>query len=234
MCAKHAKPQLCVIVCTYDRDILLDRCLASLCSQSLARDLFEVVVVDNWPSDGTLNTVARRQSSTTATIRYIPENRRGLSFARNRGHEAASAEYLVYVDDDDILPRTYLSNVLNVLRKHRPDILGGPMYPYYDRRKPRWFREGYETRKYEEVSRFSQRCRITGANFIIRRDLLKGLGMFDTNLGMKGNQIGVGEEAKVLDTYRKQTPPSQQGCTTPSSARCGTMWLPRRCRPVTS
>ena len=36
------------------------------------------------------------------------------------------------------------------------------------------------------------------------------MGLFDTQLGMKGEDIGIGEERKILDQYRTDTPSSRQ------------------------
>lgn len=200
---------LSVIVCTYNRDEILDYCLASLCEQQLSSELYEVIVVDNNSQDNTAEVVSSYMNK-KENIRYVTEKKQGLSHARNRGCEKAKGEYLVYVDDDAKMDGQYLLNVLEVIKTYEPDILGGPIYPYYTDNKPRWFRDEYEIRKYEEKSGFSKMCSVSGSNFIIKKDLLKNLGMFDPDFGMKGSKIDIGEERKVLDIYRERTPDSDQ------------------------
>lgn len=202
-------PIISVIVCTYNRAKLLDNCLASLCEQHLDSDLYEVIVVDNNSKDNTFDVVATYMEE-NRKIRYVTEENQGLSYARNRGCGEARGEYLVYIDDDVIAPPEYLSNVLEVIKNHEPDILGGPACPYYTEEKPRWFRDSYEIRKSAQESGFSKTCRVTGGNFIIKKNILIEIGMFDVELGMKGNQLALGEEAKVLDTYRIRTPEADQ------------------------
>ena len=198
-----------VIICTYNRAELLKDCLDSLGQQKLSADQFEVLVVDNHSTDDT-RTLVEGYLSTLSHFRYIFEEKQGLSFARNRGYSEARGEYLVYLDDDVIIKNDYLSNVSRVIKDHRPDIMGGPVYPYYRSPRPGWFRDEYETRKYEAVSGFSTSCSITGCNYIIRRDVLEAQGLFNPDLGMVGKKVRLGEEKVILVHYRQGTPSEKQ------------------------
>jgi len=200
---------LSVIVCTYNRRDLLAGCLQSLGGQLLCPARFEVVVVDNNSDDDTAAVVARHRAM-LPNLRYVFEPTQGLSHARNRGSAVAVGTHLVYVDDDTRLPATYLSCVLDTIERNQPDLLGGPVYPFYTEAKPPWFKDHYEIRKYTEVSGFSTTCGVSGMNFVIRKDLLGHLGGFDPSLGMRGAEQGFGEERKVLETYRAVTPLDQQ------------------------
>tara|TARA_B100001964_G_C14259530_1_gene614534 strand:- start:2600 stop:3538 length:939 start_codon:yes stop_codon:yes gene_type:complete len=202
-------PILSVIVCTYNRANLLDNCLASLSEQDLNSELYEIIVVDNNSKDNTSDVVSKYMGN-DKNIRYVIEENQGLSYARNRGSDEASSQYLVYIDDDAIAPPEYLSNILEIINRYDPDICGGPVYPYYTCEKPRWFKDEYEIRKYEETSGYSKTCRISGSNYVIKKPVLKEMGMFDPELGIRGEQIGLGEDAKVLNTYRNRTPESEQ------------------------
>tara|TARA_B100000959_G_C14967797_1_gene618494 strand:- start:267 stop:1202 length:936 start_codon:yes stop_codon:yes gene_type:complete len=200
---------LSVIVCTYNRVNLLGNCLASLCEQDLNCELFEIIVVDNNSGDNTYNVVSGYMKK-KRNIRYVTEKKQGLSYARNRGCDEARSQYLLYIDDDALAPPGYLSNILDIIKKYEPDLLGGPVYPYYTEEKPRWFKDEYEIRKSEEKSGFSHSCRVSGSNYTIKESILKQVGMFDVSLGMKGDKIGIGEERKVLETYREKTPRDKQ------------------------
>jgi glucosyl-dolichyl phosphate glucuronosyltransferase len=200
---------LSVIVCTYNRRDLLAGCLQSLAAQTLFPDRFDVLVVDNNSTDETA-AVVEGHRATVPTLRYVFEPVQGLSHARNRGATEARGTHLVYVDDDARLPPTYLSCVLETLERTQPDILGGPVYPFYTEAKPRWFKDHYEIRHYAEASGFSTTCGVSGSNFVIRKDVLARLGGFDPSLGMRGAEQRFGEDRKVLETYRKVTPADAQ------------------------
>lgn len=179
--------------------------MKSLADQSCEPTFYEVIIVDNNSSDQTRDSVLA-YTNFYHQFRYVFESKQGLSFARNRGFHEASGEYLAYIDDDSIVPQDYLWSLLCILKEKEPDILGGPIFPYYLDQKPPWFRDTYEIRKHGDSSGFSTHCRVSGGNFVIRKSILKKIGLFDVNLGMKGSQLGLNEDAKVLDTYRLNTP----------------------------
>ncbi|MGE5340727.1 MAG: glycosyltransferase family 2 protein [Candidatus Omnitrophota bacterium] len=198
-----------LIICTYNRERFLEKCIDSLVVQTSDIKAIEVIVVDNNSTDGTHDVVTRYRNRIPA-IKYVFEKEQGLSHARNRGCREASGEYLAYLDDDATAPPQYLENIVDVITHHHPDILGGPIYPYYLDPKPRWFKDEYEIRKHAEKTGFIDSCRASGGNFIIRRDLLIQLGMFDVNLGMIGETVRLGEERAVIERYRELTPPGKR------------------------
>jgi glucosyl-dolichyl phosphate glucuronosyltransferase len=200
---------LSLIICTYNRAERLAGCLESIVKQQTPQDAFEVIVVDNNSTDKTKELVSQF-SNKVPNLSYIFENTQGLSYARNRGCAEAKAPYLVYLDDDAMAPPEYLTHVSRIIKEHAPDILGGPVYPYYTTPKPRWFKDEYEIRKYADKSGFSPSAAVSGGNFTIKKTLLEKLGGFDVNLGMIGNKVGLGEERKVLEQYRAATPPPEQ------------------------
>jgi glucosyl-dolichyl phosphate glucuronosyltransferase len=200
---------LSIIICTYNRAERLADCLEGIVKQQSTSVSFEVIVVDNNSRDNTKELVAGF-SSKIPNLRYVFEEKQGLSYARNRGCREAKAACLVYLDDDAIAPPEYLANIVKVTKEHSPDILGGPVYPYYTTPRPRWFKDEYEIRKYADNSGFSATAAVSGGNFIIRKKLLEKLGGFDVKLGMIGGKLGLGEERKVLEQYRASTPPAEQ------------------------
>ena len=200
---------LTIIICTYNRAALLGKCLESLRAQTADTLRYEVLVVDNHSTDDTPSVVQAYEQEIPG-LRHVMEAKIGLSHARNRGFAEAHGEYLIYLDDDVVLPPDYLLNVSKVITEHQPDIMGGPVYPYYLSKKPWWFRDEFETKKYEEVSGFSTTCLITGCNYVIRRTTLERLGLFDARFGMRGDSLGMLEERKILEQYRAATPPGGQ------------------------
>ncbi len=199
------KTKISIIVCTYNRSEFLAINLEGLASQNYQGSDYEIIVVDNNSTDDTASIVAKYQSR-IRNLKYVKEQKQGLSHARNCGFMAARGEYLAYLDDDAVAPPVYLTSLMQVLSAHAPDLAGGPIYPIYINNKPLWFHDSLEIRKYAESSGFSTTAPISGGNFIIRKDLLATLGLFDAGLGMTGDRIGMLEERKVLEVYRAQTP----------------------------
>jgi len=115
----HA-PELTVIIVTYNpRSDLLAWALDSLEQQTLPKDNFEVIVVDN-NSSPPLQLLHLLQER-TLTLRLIQEPQQGIMFARRAGILEARSEMLVFVDDDNHLDPDYLRQALYIASKH-PEI----------------------------------------------------------------------------------------------------------------
>ncbi len=111
-------PSLTVAICTKDHPDNLRRCLMSLLGlrTAAAGDDFEILVVDNAPSD-------RRTQELVDLIpgvRYAREPKPGLNFARNRALQEATGELIAFIDDDVTVDPIWLDGLRRVLREH-PD-----------------------------------------------------------------------------------------------------------------
>ncbi len=89
-----------VIVCTQNRGNLLPGLIKQLRDQNYPKDAFEIIVVDNASTDNTRSVVEKLANKPGVSVRYVLENRPGITFARNRGAEEAQFPHLAYVDDD--------------------------------------------------------------------------------------------------------------------------------------
>lgn len=89
---------LSVIVPIYNVEAYLDECLASIRGQRY-RNL-EILIVDDGSPDGSL-AIAERHAARDRRIRIVRRPNGGLSAARNTGVEAATGDYLTFVDSDD-------------------------------------------------------------------------------------------------------------------------------------
>lgn len=190
-----------VVVCTYDRPLLLDRAVQSLVTQSLDASRYEVIVVDNGSPAGTQAVVRRLQvENPTVRLVFIEEPRQGLSYARNAGTRRAGGEYVAFLDDDALAPPEWLRTMVDTIEAYRarPTAVGGPVLPLYEVQKPVWFRDAYETRTYGEVERHLRPGEtFSGSNMAVERCVLERSGGFAVHLGMRGTHLSVGEETDL-------------------------------------
>ncbi len=99
-------PFVSVIVSTRDRPEWLQSCLRSL--MALHYPHYEVVVVDNAPSTSKTANYLQQTYGDVPWVRYIREDRPGLSLARNCGIRVAKGEILAFTDDDVVVDAYWL------------------------------------------------------------------------------------------------------------------------------
>lgn len=197
---------LTVVICTYNRSNLLKLALTSLEDQSIDQESFEVIVVDNNSTDDTSN-IAKKICDRYSTWRYVFEKKQGLSHARNRGIKEARGRYIGYLDDDGKASKHWVKTALNIMENEKPDVFGGPYYAFYNSSKPDWWKDEYRSNEPSTVPRSLKEGEyVNGGNMFFKKELLKELGGFKTDLGMQGEKIAMGEETELQMRIRKQYP----------------------------
>ncbi len=93
-------PVLSAVVCTYNRAPLLARALGALCGQTMERESFEVIVVDDGSSDETRQVAEAFHS--LLPLRYAFQTNSGLASGKNHGLFLARGEIVLFLDDDDV------------------------------------------------------------------------------------------------------------------------------------
>ena len=168
----------------------------SILAQDVPQNSYELIIVDNNSTDNTRE-VFTESSVEHPNIRYFHEEKQGLSHARNRGLKEARGEYIVYIDDECILPPGYLALVFGIIDKIKPDIFGGPIKAYYDFERPHWIKDEYFSEFLDKDSGIlSPEEYVYGGNMGIKTETLNKLGGFNVNLGMKGNELAFAEEVE--------------------------------------
>lgn len=99
---------LSVVVPIYNVEPYLDECLSSIAAQ-YHREL-DVVMVDDGSTDDSA-AIAAAFAARDSRFRLISQANAGLGAARNAGAAAATGDYLMFVDSDDVIP-PYCAEVL--------------------------------------------------------------------------------------------------------------------------
>jgi hypothetical protein len=106
--------QASVIICAHNpRSDYFARVLASLRDQTLPLDNWELLIIDNASK---MPLAPDWHISWHPTARHIVESEVGLANARRRGMREARADLIVFVDDDNVLDKTYLTQAVGIGR----------------------------------------------------------------------------------------------------------------------
>ena len=131
------KPVLSVIICTHNpKFAYFDRVLTALKSQTLPITEWELLIIDNASTEPLCGRV---DLSWQPHARQIREERLGLTPARLCGIQAAQADTLVFVDDDNVLDSDYLECASQIATKW--PILGawgGQAVAEFEEQPPAW------------------------------------------------------------------------------------------------
>jgi len=110
-----------IVIPTYNRSELLEKTVKSILSQNF--ESFEVIVVDDGSTDSTMMFVHDMQVK-DKKIRYIYQKNSGASSARNTGLLSARGEIVVYLDSDDTVEETFLSEIKMAFEKQAHGYFG--------------------------------------------------------------------------------------------------------------
>lgn len=114
-----------VIIATYNRKDLLAACLSCLDRQDYPSGRFEVIVVDDGSTDGSVEMVERWQSP--YRLRCIPADHQGPGPARNRGVAEAGGDIVIFLDSDAFAAPAFISEHLKSHRRFSKRIfVDGP------------------------------------------------------------------------------------------------------------
>ncbi len=167
-------PLVSVVIPTYNRAGLLTEAVESVIAQTFQD--WELIVVDDGSTDSTKERIARFDDT---RIRYLGQDNRGVSHARNRGAEMARGAWIAFLDSDDLWKPRKLQRQMERLQAnsnyrlcHTDEI---------------WFRDGRRLNQkkihrkrggwiYEDCLRL---CVVSPSSILLTRSVWERFGGFD-------------------------------------------------------
>ena len=186
-----------VIIPTFNRRLILEKCLLALEDQFLTQEIkgYEVVVVDDGSNDKTQDWLKASQAQ-FPHVRLIEQDHGGPAQARNNGVKNALGNLIVFIDSDLVVTNTFLfSHVQSLTRS-------------WDRRKDRLcFTYGAvintsnftnPTSEPHKIQDLSWAYFATG-NVAIDKKVLEDSGLFDTSFRLYGwEDLELGERLRQM------------------------------------
>ena len=112
------------IVPVYNVERYLSSCLDSILNQEINKDDFEIILVEDCSTDGSLQ-ICKDYSCRYENIILIENDKNiGRGITRNKGMACAKGEYVHFVDSDDYLFPNSIQELLSLdLTKQSPDMI---------------------------------------------------------------------------------------------------------------
>ncbi len=194
-------PFVSIIVPTHERPERIPACLNALLALDYPQ--YEIIVVDNAPkTDATANFMHENYQD-HPHVCYVREERAGVSWARNRGIQTAKGEILAFADDDVLVDRYWLAELVKAFQVTSNVgcvtglILSGELetpaqilFESHDEESgysDQWrFSQHIFTRRKRHVHLYKIALFGAGASMAFKADLLRAIGGFDPALGTQG------------------------------------------------
>jgi len=205
-----SSPILSVVIPTYNRRAVLEKCLQALCEQTVPASQFEIIVVDDGSTDETEPFVVQFARNAPVAVYYLRQSNRGPAAARNLGIAKARSSLVLFLGDDIIAASELVAEHLQYHANRLGEtvaVLGFvtwspelPMTPFM-----RWLEQGKGPQfAYEIVARQAENVPykyLNTANVSISKKTLMEVGLFDeefryaaqedVELGFRLNRHGI-------------------------------------------
>ena len=109
-----------VIVPVYNAEKYIEHCIQSLLEQTYKN--FELILVNDGSKDRSLE-LCKAFAEKDRRVKVYDRQNGGASAARNTGLERMEGQYVVFVDSDDYVSKSYLENLYLAAKSSHYDIV---------------------------------------------------------------------------------------------------------------
>jgi glucosyl-dolichyl phosphate glucuronosyltransferase len=189
---RESQSKISVIIPTYNRADFLVKALESVIKQKTEDHFyFDIIVVDDGSIDRTRDVIEEMMGKWGDFVRYVKAGGEGIAAARNHGVSAAKAEWIAFMDDDQVAEDGWLINLFETAKKRAAMCVAGKRVLSLpekipiplERRVRAFYGEdfwGSHTRKFKE-----DEIPHTG-NILINKGVFDKVGAFNTNFEFGG------------------------------------------------
>lgn len=198
--------KISAVISTYNRARYLPKVLQHLLQQSLDKKDYEIIVVNNNSTDRTEAIAGNfHRNNPDIQFKYVIEINQGLSYGRNRGILESEGDYITFIDDDAFPDRDYLKVTAAYLDAH-PEVVatGGKIHLSFEDEPPAWVNQYMASLLGhfdlgDKIKAFAPNNYPRGSNMSFRTSIFDQLGVFNTQLGRKGDNLEGSEEKDLFN-----------------------------------
>jgi GT2 family glycosyltransferase len=186
-------PFVSIVIPTYNRKEKLVRLINSILQSSYLKDKLEIIVVDDASNDGTFERIKTKLPKVKI---MRSEKELFLAGSRNIGIKNARGDYIFLIDDDNVIDKDCISELINVIEKdfNQPIGIAAPIM-YYLKQPNRIWCAGIERDMTTSLTKYIGRNKTDNGQFnelieskdfpnafMIRRIIIERVGTFDEKL----------------------------------------------------
>lgn len=188
-----------VVIPTYNRQPILEKCLRALEMQELSQpsavSRYEIVLVDDGSTDGTLDWLTEHKEE-FPHVQWFQQDHAGPAAARNLGVEQAQGDTIIFIDSDLVVLDNFLQAHANALMQGQEKLGSDRFFTYGAVINTCNFDN--PTAEPYKVTDFSAAFFATG-NVAIPKHWLEKAGLFDTSFQLYGwEDLELGVRLKKL------------------------------------
>jgi len=171
-------PFFSVVIPLYNKEKFVENTLKSVLNQSF-KD-FEIIIIDDGSSDNSFNIVKRINDS---RIKLFSHENHGLSFSRNCGIKKAKANYIAFMDADDLWQIDFLSSIFKLITIYTDLHVFATNYSsFYKDQEPNLNSEAINDN--ELIDNYFERCKnvYASSSLVCHKSVFETIGYFNENV----------------------------------------------------
>jgi GT2 family glycosyltransferase len=198
--------QISLIICTHQTRRYSDfvEAINSLLTQNYENTEIIVVVDGN---EELYEKISENENKNIDKIVFNEKNL-GLSESRNRGIKEANGDVIAFFDDDAVADENWLEEIVRMYEEKEAIAAGGKLLPKWETKKPNFLPEEYYWLVGATHKGFPEKVtevrNTFGSNLSFKADVLRELGGFRSEMGVKGKGLLQGEETELCERMRNK------------------------------
>lgn len=169
------KPLISVVIAAYNEEKIIKRCVDAISSQTMPREYYEILVVDNNSTDDTAE-IARKAGARVITYKEL----QGASASKQYGSYHAAADIIAYTDADSVPGQDWLENLYTYMQHDHLMCVGGTILSLEKNPFTNFMFIFYDY--FALLNQLFGISLIWGPNFAVRKEAFLGVKGFDLSL----------------------------------------------------
>jgi GT2 family glycosyltransferase len=188
-------PKISIIIVNYNGKKFLGSCLSALLETNYPSSCYEIIMVDNGSIDCSIDYV--KENFPCVKILALNKNY-GFTGGNNKGAKVANGEFLAFLNNDTIVDKNWLWELVKVIKKDKRIGICGSRIAFMQKPEIMQYAGGYlhvlgviftPFHGSETDRDFYYVGSICGASFLMRKNVFEEIGGFDEDFFLYADEI---------------------------------------------